>query len=168
MKKPPQYNAIGRVDLAGERGACALYAGHIFGLALRGKKTSVFEHFCEEELSHVDFFQRFCQFYSIKPTKFDRLFRAVGWSGAVVAGLLGPQTCFMWTQAVESVIEKHYVDQAKSLAAQDPLAPWLAQFAQEEASHRLSSMHNRFTPRQKVFMRVLSSCIRVSIFLSRK
>lgn len=169
QQKPlqPNHTAMGRVNHAGEKGACAIYAGHLLGLALKRKKTRFFEELCAQEIPHVQFFQKFNEIYGIKSTPFEGVLCALGWSTAVLAGLAGPQFCSTWTHAIEDVIENHYRGQCASLHAQDPLLPWLQKFADEEASHGHHAAQETPHGGQRALAKVIRGFTRMAIGLAK-
>ncbi len=129
-----------RVDHAGELGAVHIYQGQraVLGAA-RGKERLVAQLAEMEghEAVHLARFDALLNEHGVRPTMLTPLWRLAGFALGAGTALMGEKAAHACTEAVESVIEKHYADQMAELADREPgLAAELARFRDEELAHR--------------------------------
>ncbi len=129
------YDRIIRVDLAGEKGACAIYAGQSWALALQNKPCPLIDAMYTQEVAHVVVFEKLQQEYQARTTVFSPLWTVLGWSLGAMTGFAGSSAAMTCTTAVEDVIERHYAKQISQLALGHPLVPILKQCQADEAHH---------------------------------
>jgi len=129
------YDRIIRVDLAGEKGACAIYAGQVWALALMNKRCSLIESMYTQEVSHVVLFEKLQKEYGARPTALGPLWNVLGWGLGAVTGCAGVKSAMTCTTAVEDVIADHYAKQINQLSPDNPLVPVLKQCQDDEIHH---------------------------------
>lgn len=159
-----------RVDLAGEKGACYLYAGHVWTLALMGKDPSTeLTHMYEQEVSHFILFQDLQKKYQVAPTLFMPLWRLLGWSLGAISSIKGESTAMECVAAVEQVILDHYYSQIQQLRRYplkeaDPLLPILEKCYEDEGRHH--EVASEYAPRHPLFQKAVRTFTRIAITLS--
>ncbi len=129
-----------RVDHAGELGAVHIYQGQraVLGAA-RGKErlAAQLEEMEGHEAVHLARFDALLNEHGVRPTVLTPLWRLAGFALGAGTALMGEKAAHACTEAVESVIEKHYAAQVAELADREPeLAAELARFRDEELAHR--------------------------------
>ena len=129
------YDRIIRVDLAGEKGACAIYAGQVWALALMNKASPLIESMYTQEVAHVVLFEKLQQDYGARPTALGPVWNVLGWGLGAVTGFSGVKAAMTCTTAVEDVIAHHYGKQVASLSPDNPLIPVLEQCQADELHH---------------------------------
>lgn len=129
-----------RVDHAGELGAVAIYRGQraVFEAgrgreAIAGDLAGMEAH----EAEHLAAFDALLVARAVRPTLLTPLWRAAGFALGAGTALLGEKAAHACTEAVETVIERHYAAQITELERQEPdLAADLKRFRDDELSHR--------------------------------
>ncbi len=165
------HKEIIRVNLAGEKGACYLYAGHVWSLALANKQPSIdLVRMYEQEVSHLLMFQDVQKKYKVPATLFMPLWRILGWTLGAASAAKGESTAMSCIEAVEDVIQKHYHHQIQSLhhASQgtDPLLPILKKCYEDEAHH--CDMASQHGPHSLLFQQAVKTVTRIAIWLSQR
>ncbi len=130
-----------RVDHAGEYGAVAIYRGQraVFDrLRSKARIASQLEEMQADEQHHLDAFDEMIQSGQSRPTALMPLWSVAGYGLGVATALLGEKAAHACTEAVESVIEKHYDDQVQELErfGETELAGKFATFRDEETAHK--------------------------------
>lgn len=125
-----------RVNHAGERAAQTIYKGQL--AILRGHEHEAeIQHMMEQEVEHLETFDRLLNDYKVRPSALDPLWGAAGFALGAVTAAMGPKAAMACTIAVEEVIGEHYDDQAKSLDDDEAdLRATLLKFRDEELEHR--------------------------------
>jgi ubiquinone biosynthesis monooxygenase Coq7 len=135
-----RLSEILRVDHAGELGAVHIYRGQraVFAAA-KGREaiSDQLEAMEGHEAAHLKAFDALLTDRRVRPTLLAPLWRAAGFALGAGTALLGEKAAHACTEAVESVIEKHYAGQIEELAGRDPaLAADLSKFRDDELGHR--------------------------------
>jgi ubiquinone biosynthesis monooxygenase Coq7 len=130
-----------RVDHAGEYGAVAIYRGQlaVFGRQQgRERITAQLTDMARQEQAHLDAFDQLLASGRVRPTAMSPVWNAAGFALGAATALLGEKAAHACTEAVETVIEKHYGDQVAELEAEGDreLAAKLAKFRDEEIAHK--------------------------------
>jgi ubiquinone biosynthesis monooxygenase Coq7 len=120
-----------RVNQAGEYGAKCIYEGQIAALKkFRDPDVEVIKHMYEQELEHLEYFNKELVDRKIRPTIMQPIWHFGSYALGYVSGKLGVKAAMACTEAVEEVIEKHYNDQILYLDKIKKAAPteisWLA------------------------------------------
>jgi ubiquinone biosynthesis monooxygenase Coq7 len=130
-----------RVDHAGEHGAVAIYSGQMAVFRrIAGKERILLqlEDMKRQEEAHLKAFDALLADERVRPTVMGPIWRAAGFALGAATAILGEKAAHACTEAVESVIETHYGDQAVELrhAGDSVLAARIEQFREEEVAHK--------------------------------
>ena len=163
-----------RVDHAGELGAVQIYQGQraVLGAA-KGKErlAAQLEEMEGHEAVHLARFDALLNQHAVRPTVMTPLWRLAGFALGAGTALMGEKAAHACTEAVESVIEKHYAGQVAELADRDPeLAAELAKFRDEELAHRDLAVEEgaREAPGYGLLSAVIQAGCRTAIKISEK
>ena len=131
-----------RVDHAGEHGATSIYKGTLDILNLFGDKETItiIENMAEGEKKHVKEFNRLIKERSIRPTALLPFWKIAGYSLGALSAIHGKNAIMACTEAVEEVIDKHYLDQIEELEKTDgeeSLLNSIREFHAEEVEHEM-------------------------------
>ena len=152
-----------RVDHAGELGAVHIYRGQLAVLRAGKGRERISGQLAEMEKDEIDHLQRFDKLlneHKVRPTAMAPLWRVAGFALGAGTALLGEKAAHACTEAVESVIEKHYADQIEEIRDRDPdLAAELTKFREEELAHHDHAIEHG--SREAPAYRLLSSVIKV-------
>lgn len=131
-------DAMVRVDQAGEYGAKRIYAGQLAVMGGRSRVSGEIRHMAAQEQVHLDAFDRLMTERRVRPTVLHPFWHVAGYALGAATALLGPKAAMACTEAVETVIDQHYGEQADVLAdGRDPeLAGLVDRFRAEEVEHR--------------------------------
>lgn len=136
----PRLAEILRVDHAGEYGAVAIYKGQqaVFGRSPKTRKIAKqLSHMQDEEQKHLDAFDALLVEHNVRPTAMTPVWNVAGYGLGVVTALMGEKAAHACTEAVETVIEEHYAEQAEACAEDEPeLAATFLEFREDELHHR--------------------------------
>ncbi|WP_300544749.1 demethoxyubiquinone hydroxylase family protein [Maricaulis sp.] len=130
-----------RVDHAGEYGAVAIYQGQraVFGtLPHKARIAAQLEEMEADEQHHLDAFDQLIFERNTRPTALAPVWDVAGHALGAVTALMGERAAHACTEAVETVIERHYAGQVEELRAmgEDTLADQFDKFREEEVAHR--------------------------------
>ena len=138
----PRLKEMLRVDHAGEYGAVAIYQGQqaIFGRSPKTREIAAqLAEMEAEEQAHLDAFDTLLNEHEVRPTALGPIWQAAGFGLGVVTALMGEKAAHACTEAVETVIEKHYADQIDELEGQaehKELRDRFIKFREDELHHR--------------------------------
>jgi ubiquinone biosynthesis monooxygenase Coq7 len=128
-----------RVDHAGEYAAVNIYRAQraVFeGRAGRETIAADMGAMQVQEAVHLARFEVLLNAERVRPTAMTPVWRLAALALGTGTALMGETAAHACTEAVESVIEKHYADQIAELADRDPaLAAELSAFRDEELAH---------------------------------
>ncbi|MDB5448829.1 MAG: ubiquinone biosynthesis protein [Phenylobacterium sp.] len=163
-----------RVDHAGELGAVAIYRGQraVLGEApghdrIAGQLAEMEAH----EAEHLARFDRLLTERRVRPTALAPVWRLAGFALGAGTALLGDKAAHACTEAVETVIAKHYAGQVEELSAHEPLlAAELTRFREEEIAHRDRAVEEgaREAPGYRLLAAVIGAGCRAAIKISEK
>lgn len=129
-----------RVDQAGELAAVHIYRGQAAVMRAspgRERLASQLHEMEGHEQVHLSRFDQLLTERGVRPTLMSPVWRAAAFALGAGTALLGDKAAHACTEAVESVIEKHYAGQIDELRDRDPeLAAELSQFRDDELAHR--------------------------------
>jgi ubiquinone biosynthesis monooxygenase Coq7 len=171
---PARLAEILRVDHAGELAAVAIYRGQRAVLDAAPGKARIAGQLAEMEAHEAEHLARFDRLLTdgrVRPTLMAPVWRLAGFALGAGTALLGEKAAHACTEAVETVIEKHYADQIAELSAREPeLAAELAHFRDEELAHRDQALAEgaREAPGYPVLAAVIRTGCRAAIKLSEK
>jgi len=110
-KKNELLNSIIRVDHAGEFGAQRIYQGQLS--VLKGDKE--IQHMLDQELEHLDFFEKKSVSHKVRPTALLPLWSIGGYMMGKISAMISREAAMAVTVAVEDVIGHHYQEQIDTL-----------------------------------------------------
>ena len=163
-----------RVDHAGEYAAVQIYRGQraVFeGRAGHEVITGDLDDMQGHEQVHLDRFNHLLTEQGVRPTAMTPLWRLMAFGLGAGTALMGEKAAHACTEAVESVIEKHYADQIAELAETDPdLAAELTKFRDEELAHHDHAVEHgaRDAPAYRLLSSVIQAGCRAAIRISEK
>ena len=138
----PRLKEMLRVDHAGEYGAVAIYKGQQAVFGKNHKTQEIAAKLSEmeaEEQHHLDAFDALLIEHHVRPTALAPIWNVAGYGLGVATALMGEKAAHACTEAVETVIEKHYAEQIDELEGQDEhkaLRDQFIQFREDELHHR--------------------------------
>ena len=159
-----------RVNHAGEFGAKRIYEGQLSVLK-NTRDAAVIEHMKEQELHHLETFEKLIVERKVRPTMLYPLWNAAGFALGVGTALLGPKAAMACTVAVEEVIDEHYADQADQLTEDEgELREMINRFRDEELEHRDTAIDfgGETTPGYPVLRRTIRVGSKLAIWLSER
>jgi ubiquinone biosynthesis monooxygenase Coq7 len=132
----PDIASMVRVDQAGEYGATTIYAGQLAVLGTH-KSARPIARMAFQEARHLRTFDEMMIERGIRPTLLQPFWSVAGRTLGAVTALMGPNAAMACTAAVETEIDKHYADQIRHLAEDEPdLSATIREFQAEELEHR--------------------------------
>jgi ubiquinone biosynthesis monooxygenase Coq7 len=151
-----------RVDHAGELAAVHIYRGQRAVMAAAKGKAAMaadLRAMQNGEAEHLAAFDRLLTERQVRPSLLAPVWRVAGFALGAGTALLGDKAAHACTEAVESVIEKHYAGQIEELGEREPeLAAQLSTFRDEEIGHLDHAVEGG--ARQAVAYPLLSAAIR--------
>ncbi len=159
-----------RVNHAGEFGAKRIYEGQLAVLK-NTKDAAVIEHMKDQEMHHLETFEKLIVERKVRPTVLHPLWNAAGFALGVSTALLGSKAAMACTVAVEEVIDEHYADQAAQLTEDESeLKEIINRFRDEELEHRDTAIEfgGETTPGYPVLRRTIRAGSKLAIWLSER
>ncbi|KAA0680407.1 demethoxyubiquinone hydroxylase family protein [Roseomonas genomospecies 6] len=133
---------IVRVDHAGEYGAKRIYEGQL-SVMHRGRHAKTLRHMADQELEHLQYFEKQLVARRVRPTVLQPLWHVAGFLLGAGTAVLGERAAMACTVAVEEVIDGHYEAQLKHLGPEEAeLKTSILKFQAEELEHRDIGLHN--------------------------
>ncbi|ADG11295.1 demethoxyubiquinone hydroxylase family protein [Caulobacter segnis] len=163
-----------RVDQAGELAAVHIYRGQAAVMRNAPGRERIAEQLKEmegHEQVHLTRFNDLLTERGVRPTLMSPIWRAAAFALGAGTALMGDKAAHACTEAVESVIEKHYAGQIEELKDRDPeLAAELSQFRDDELAHRDLAVEEgaREAPGYPVLSAVIQAGCRAAIKISEK
>jgi ubiquinone biosynthesis monooxygenase Coq7 len=160
-----------RVDQAGEYGATRIYAGQLAVLRRNCPEAKLVARMADQERRHLDRFNALMANRRVRPTALQPVWNVAGFALGAVTALISEKAALACTDAVETVIDRHYGEQLSELGEDDPeLAADIADFRADELEHRDSAREAGAT--DAIGYPVLTAAIRagcrVAIELSKR
>jgi ubiquinone biosynthesis monooxygenase Coq7 len=126
-----------RVDQAGEYGATRIYAGQLAVLRANCPEAKLIARMAAQEERHLNRFNALMAGRRVRPTALQPVWNVAGFALGAVTALMSEKAALACTDAVETVIDRHYGDQLEQLGDQDPeLSADIADFRADELEHR--------------------------------
>ena len=158
-----RMDEILRVDHAREYAAVLIYRAQKAVFEGRKGRDGIAHDLSEmqdQEAVHLARFERLLNERRVRPTVMTPLWRIAASALGAGTALMGEKAAHACTEAVESVIEKHYADQIEEVRERDPeLAAELTRFREEELAHHDHAIEHG--SREAPAYRLLSSVIKV-------
>lgn len=169
-----RMDEILRVDHAGEYAAVLIYRAQkaVFeGRKAHGDMVRDLSEMQDQEAVHLARFDRLLNERRVRPTAMTPLWRIAASALGAGTALMGEKAAHACTEAVESVIEKHYADQIAEIGERDPaLAAELKQFRDEELAHHDHAVDHgsREAPAYRLLSGVIRAGCKAAIKISEK
>jgi ubiquinone biosynthesis monooxygenase Coq7 len=126
-----------RVDQAGEYGATRIYAGQLAVLRRNAPEAKLIARMAAQEERHLKRFDQLVAERRVRPTALQPLWNVAGFALGAATALMSEKAALACTDAVETVIDRHYGEQLAELGEDDPeLATDIAEFRADEREHR--------------------------------
>lgn len=172
----PRLKEMLRVDHAGEYGAVAIYKGQQAIFGKHQKTRQIAEQLAEmeaEEQAHLDAFDVLLNKHHVRPTALGSIWQVAGFGLGVATALMGEKAAHACTEAVETVIEKHYADQIAELEGQEEHAELrnrFIKFREDELHHRDVAIEEgaKEAPGYAILSRVIKAGCHAAIRISEK
>ncbi len=137
LRYEKKIEQILRVDHAGEYGAKRIYLGQL----ARFPEDDEIKHMMEQELEHLDYFEKKVKDKKIRPTMLYPIWHFGGFALGFLTACISREAAMACTVAVEEVIDSHYKEQLDDLKhsknSEDiELSKKIEKFRQEEIEHR--------------------------------
>ncbi len=159
-----------RVDHAGEYGAARIYQGQLAVLGDRPVGDAI-RAMAAQEQRHLDTFDQMVVDRRVRPTALAPVWHAAGFALGVGTALLGAHAAMACTEAVESVIDEHYAQQAERLGEDEAeLKATIEEFRAEEIEHRDTAARHGAAqaPGYEVLSGAIKAGTRLAIWLSTR
>ena len=164
-----------RVDQAGEYGAKRIYEGQLAVLG-ETKDGPLLREMAAAEEHHLETFNKMVVERRVRPTALTPIWHLAGFALGAGTALLGREAAMACTVAVEEVIEEHYADQSRTLAAlpegesEPELEKVIEEFKAEEVEHRNTALANdaEKAPGYPVLTAAIKTGSRLAIWLSER
>ncbi len=159
-----------RVDHAGEYGARRIYEGQLAVLGRRAAGGSI-RRMYEQELEHLDHFEKAMAARRVRPTALQPLWHVTGFALGAATALLGERAAMACTVAVEEVIDEHYRVQTEQLGPEEAeLKKTLEAFRADEQAHRQTGLEHgaEQAPAYELLRGAIKSGSRLAIWLSER
>ena len=129
-----------RVDQAGEYGATRIYAGQLAVLRSNCPESKLIARMAAQEERHLKRFDQLMGQRRVRPTALQPLWNVAGFALGAATALMSESAALACTDAVETVIDRHYTRQLEEIGDRDPeLSTDIEQFRADEIEHRDSA-----------------------------
>ena len=159
-----------RVDQAGEYGAKRIYEGQMAVLG-RGPRAKTLQHMYEQELEHLEHFDRQLVERRVRPTLLQPFWHVAGFALGAGTALMGEKAAMACTVAIEETIDEHYKKQLAELGPEEEeLKTRIAKFRDEELEHRDIGLEHgaEETPGYEILSTAIKAGSRLAIWLSER
>ncbi len=166
----PDIAAMIRVDQAGETGAARIYAGQLAVMGGRHRMAGEISHMAAQEQRHLDGMNRIMTARGVRPTLFGPAWHVAGFALGAATALIGPKAAMACTEAVETVIDAHYGEQAAALAdGRDPeLKAMIDDYRADEVAHRDTAAQHTGGGAFPLMERLIRAGCRAAIAVARR
>ncbi|MBM3555596.1 MAG: demethoxyubiquinone hydroxylase family protein [Alphaproteobacteria bacterium] len=162
--------AMIRVDHAGEYGAKRIYQGQLAVLG-KSRDAPALRRMARQEERHLEAFEKRIAERGVRPTFLFPLWHVGAYAMGYVTARMGEKAAMACTEAVETVIDRHYADQAARLGGREPaLRKDIERFRAEEIEHRDMAIARgaREAPNYERLSRVIRGITQTAIKLSTR
>ncbi|MBO6826566.1 MAG: demethoxyubiquinone hydroxylase family protein [Sneathiella sp.] len=159
-----------RVDHAGEFGAVRIYEGQ-YAVLKNSEDAGTIQHMKEQEEVHREKFEKLIAERRVRPTLLSPIWHVAGYALGAGTALLGREAAMACTEAVEEVIDEHYLHQLEKLGEDEPeLREIIQQFRDEEIEHRdIAREHGaKEAPGYELLTAAVKSGSKLAIWLSSR
>ncbi len=160
-----------RVDQAGEYGARRIYEGQLAVMGRNHPNSETIKHMHEQELRHLETFNRLVTERRIRPTALQPIWHVAGFALGAATALMGDKAAMACTVAVEEVIDEHYAEQSARLEDDEAdLRDTIEEFRAEELEHRDTALEHgaEQAPGYEILSAAVKTGSRLAIWLSQR
>ncbi len=159
-----------RVNYAGEYGAKRIYEGQLAVLA-NSEYGSEIKHMAAQEEEHLEYFKEEMLKRRVRPSLLSPLWHHGGFLLGKVTAKLGVNMAMICTEAVEDVIDKHYLKQIEIIRERERiLRDKIIKFREDELEHKeiASNFNKNKTLMNASVSKVIKFFCIISIQLAKK
>ena len=113
----PDAASMLRVNQAGEYGATRIYAGQLAVLSKSSHAAHQIARMARQEQRHLDRFDTLMAARKVRPTALQPLWDVAGFALGAATALISEKAALACTDAVETVIDRHYGEQLDELGS---------------------------------------------------
>src|SRR5947207_4871227 len=125
----PDRASILRVDQAGEYGSTRISAGQLAVLRRNCPEAKLIARMAAQEERHLNRFNALMAERRVRPTMLQPFWNVAGFALGAATALMSERAALACTDAVETVIDRHYSSQLAALGDDDPeLSADIAEF----------------------------------------
>ncbi len=136
-----RFDAMVRVDQAGEYGASRIYAGQLAVMGNRAPHAQDIAAMAAQEQAHQARFDALMARRGVRPSALQPVWQVAGFALGAATALIGPEAAMACTAAIEEEIDRHYTRQLDQLDGDDPeLGAMIAEFRGDERAHREAAL----------------------------
>ncbi|TQV83422.1 demethoxyubiquinone hydroxylase family protein [Denitrobaculum tricleocarpae] len=171
LPKEEELARMIRVDQAGEYGARRIYEGQLAVMGRNHPNAATVKHMHEQELRHLETFDRLVCERRIRPTALQPIWHVAGFALGAATALMGDKAAMACTVAVEEVIDEHYAEQSARLEDDESdLRDTIEEFRAEELEHRDTALEHGAAqaPGYEVLSAAIKTGSRLAIWLSQR
>ncbi len=170
--KKEVISEILRVNHAGELGAKRIYEGQI-AFTKDQKQKKLMLHMKEQELEHLRFFENEIPKRKARPTIMTPFWEICAYGLGAATAMMGAKAAMACTEAVEEVINEHYLEQISVLEnfhEETELKDKIEKFRQEELEHQRIAVENdaHEAPVYEILGGVVRGLCKIAINISKK
>ena len=151
-----------RVDHAGEMAAVEIYKAQKAVFARTANTGDIYGQLDaqeKDEIIHKVEFDKILNERGIRPTIMAPIWKPAAWALGTITALMGEKAAHACTEAVEAVIEEHYLSQEMELCATEAdLRATIQKFREEETKHKEDAI--AFGAKEAVGYPILSAFIK--------
>lgn len=163
-----ELESILRVNHAGEMGALYIYQGQ---LAILGKSdlAPVLDEMLAQEQEHFDYFDEKLKETRTRPTVLSPLWKMGGFMMGAGSALLGRRAAMACTEAVEEVIDQHYLEQLDHVKDKELLKK-IKKFRDDEIHHEETARNYgaEYAPFYRPLTAIIKGITKAAIFASKR
>jgi ubiquinone biosynthesis monooxygenase Coq7 len=165
--------SILRVNHAGEYGAKRIYQAQLDILGHDPKMRKLIEHMAEQELQHLEYFEKEIVRRKGRPSALHPLWHVAGYAVGAITARMGVKAAMACTVAVEHAISGHYQEQLDALKdrpEEKELRGKIAKFkAEEEEHHDIGIEHDaEQTPGYKILYTLINKGSKLAIEIAKR
>jgi 3-demethoxyubiquinol 3-hydroxylase len=159
-----------RVNHAGEYGAKRIYQGQL-AFTKNSQDKNLIKHMQEQEEVHLKFFENEIAARKVRPSLLYPVWHIGGFALGAITAIMGKHAAMACTEAVEEVINEHYLEQLDKLPeSEQELKENIEKFRQEELEHRDIAVNHgsQNTKMHQTLTKTIKTISKISIFLAKK
>lgn len=168
--KKEKIDEMIRVNHAGEYGAKRIYEGQLAVLK-NSKSYEIIKNMAQQEERHLKYFENKIIERQIRPTLLQPFWHIAGFSLGAITALMGEKSAMACTEAIETVIDKHYQKQIAELDnSENELKENIERFRLEELEHKNEAIkyHSQDSFSYNFLTKTIKLSCKIAIALAKK